>query len=98
MLIDGTYHCEIDTPMGKQKASVALKTDGNTLTGMADTPMGKKGFTGTVEGNCVAWQIEVTSPIGKIKFEFTGVVSSGNINGTAKAGSFGSFPFSGIKL
>ena len=98
MVIDGTYRIEIDTPMGKQKASVELKTDGCLLSGVADTPLGKKDFSGTVDGSDIAWQIEISSPLGKMKLEFTGTVSGSNISGQAKAGSFGCFPFCGARL
>jgi hypothetical protein len=98
MAIDGTYTIELDTPMGKQQAKLDLKTDGNKLEGTADTAMGKADFTGTGNGNDIAWEIKVSSPMGKLKLDFTGKISGNDISGEAKAGNFGSFPFKGKKI
>jgi hypothetical protein len=98
MAVNGTYSIVIDTPMGQQQAALALKTDGNTLTGTADTAMGKADFTGTANGNDIAWKITINSPMGKLKLEFTGQISGDDIFGRAKAGNFGCFPFKGKKI
>jgi hypothetical protein len=98
MAINGTYSIVIDTPMGKQQATLALKADGNKLEGTADTTMGKAVFTGTANGNDIAWEIAINNPIGKLKLEFTGRISGNDISGQAKAGDFGSFPFKGKKI
>jgi hypothetical protein len=98
MAINGMYSIIIDTPMGKQQATLALKTDGNKLEGTADTTMGKADFTGTANGNDIAWEISINSPMGKLKLEFAGQISGDDISGQAKAGNLGSFPFKGKKI
>ena len=98
MAVDGSYQIEMDTPMGKQKAVLILKANGNTLSGTADTPLGKKDFTGTIKGNVIAWKTEVEGPVGTINLEFTCAVSGCDISGKAKAGVLGSFPFRGKKI
>ena len=98
MAIDGKYNIEIDTPMGKQQARVSLKTDGNNLQGTAETSMGNTDFTGTANGNNIAWEIKIKSPMGSLKLEFTGRILGDDITGEAKAGDFGSFPFTGKKI
>ena len=40
MAIDGTYKIEIDTPMGKQEATLTLKTAGDKLSGTAESAYG----------------------------------------------------------
>jgi hypothetical protein len=98
MAVDGTYKVEIDTPIGKQRATIALKTDGAKLSGTADTSMGKKDFTGVVNGNDICLNIEISSPLGRMKLEFTGCISGNDICGEAKAGTMGCFPFKGKKI
>ncbi len=98
MAIDGTYKIEIDTPMGKQEATLTLKTSGGKLTGTADSAFGKSDFTGTVKGNEVAWDTEISSPMGQMKLEYTGKISGNDISGEVKAGNFGSSPFKGKKV
>jgi hypothetical protein len=98
MAIDGTYIIEIDTPLGKQKARVALKTEGNKLRGTAETPMGNTDLTGAANGNDITCEMKIKSPIGNMKLEFTGRISGDDITGQAKAGSFGCFPFKGKKV
>jgi hypothetical protein len=98
MVIDGTYDIEMDTPIGRQEAKLTMKADGGKLTGMMENSMGKTDITGTVVGNDVAWGIELNSPIGNMKLEFSGRVSGDEISGEAKIGSFGTSPFKGNKV
>jgi len=98
MAIDGTYKIVIDTPMGKQEATLALKTDGGKLSGTADSAMGKSEFTGTVNGDALAWVMDINSPMGQMKLEYTGKITGDDIAGEVKIGSFGSAPFSGKKV
>jgi hypothetical protein len=98
MAIDGTYKIEIDSPMGKQEATLTLKTDGDKLTGTDESFFGKHAFTGTVKGDTVTWTSDVSTPMGSIKLEYTGKVSGDDISGEVKAGSFGSSPFKGKRV
>ncbi len=97
MAIDGTYKVEIDTPIGKQESTLTLKTDGDKLSGMAESMMGKTDFTGTVKGDAVAWTMEVSTPMGQMKLEFSGKITGSDIAGEVKMGNFGSAPFKGKK-
>jgi hypothetical protein len=98
MAVDGTYQVEIDTPMGRQSGKLTLKTAGGSLTGTADTMLGKNDFTGTVKGDEAFWKVEIKSPMGAMKLEFKSRVAGDSITGEVKAGSFGSFPFQGKKI
>lgn len=98
MAIDGAYKIEIDTPMGKQEATITFKTDGDKLSGSADSMMGKQDFTGTVNGNDLAWTMDINSPMGEMKLEYTAKVTGDDIAGEVKAGNFGSSPFKGKKI
>ena|SRR4030042_1792988 len=99
MAIDGTYKIEIDTPMGKQEATLNLKTDGDKLSGTTESAFGKTDFSGgTVSGDTVAFSMEISSPMGNMKLDYSGKVSGNDISGSVKAGDFGSSPFKGKKV
>ncbi len=98
MAIDGTYKIEIDTPMGKQEATMTFKTAGDKVSGSAESMMGKSDFTGTVSGDTVKFKQDISSPMGQMVLEYTGTVTGDNIAGEVKAGNFGSSPFKGKRV
>ena len=82
MAIDGTYNVEIDTPMGKQESKLTLKTDGDTVGGSMESPMGTIEFSGgKVSGEDVSWEMEIDSPMGKMNLEYNVTVSGDDITG-----------------
>jgi hypothetical protein len=96
MAVDGTYNVEIDTPMGKQESKLILKTEGDTVGGSMDSPMGTMEFSGgRVSGDEISWEMEISSPMGKINLEYNLKVSGDDISGQVKAGNFGSSPLQG---
>lgn len=97
MAVDGTWEITVKTPMGAQKSTVVLNTDGGTLTGHQSGAQGGGDITdGTVDGNNVSWKAAVTSPM-PMTLEFSGAVDGDSIAGQVKAGSFGSFPWDGSR-
>ena len=51
---------------------------------------------GKVDGDNVSWKASITTPF-PMTLEFSGKVEGDKISGSVKAGSFGSFPFSGVR-
>ena len=49
---------------------------------------------GKIDGNTVTWKNAITTPF-PMTLEFAGTIDGDAISGNVKAGSFGSFPFSG---
>lgn len=98
MSVDGTYKVKVSSPIGEQEGKLVLKSEGNKITGTIEAPMGKADFSGNVNGNDVAWIMEISSPVGKAKLEFKGKVNGQDISGTVKTGIFGDFPFNGKKV
>jgi carbon-monoxide dehydrogenase large subunit len=98
MTIDGTYKIETDTPMGKQEGTLVLKTDGDKLSGTAESMMGKQEFTGTISGDSLTWTMKMTSPMGDMELVWTAKVTGDAIAGEVKAGNFGSSPFKGKRI
>jgi hypothetical protein len=98
MAIDGTYSIQIDTPMGAQTAALTLKTDGNILSGSAASGMGESEFTdGTIDGENIAWRMNINSPFGEMTLEFKGNISGDDISGEVTIGNFGTSPFRGSR-
>ena len=95
MSADGAWTITIDSPMGKQEASLDVKTDGATLTG-TQSAQGQSSEIkdGKVDGDTLTWSADITNPM-PMTLEFKGAVSGDTMTGEVKAGAFGSFPFAG---
>ena len=95
MAVDGKWEIVINSPLGAQKAQLDLKTDGASLTGTQQAAQGSGPLeNGKVEGNNLSWSAKISSPM-PMTLDFTGTVDGDKLSGSVKAGSFGSFPFTG---
>jgi hypothetical protein len=95
MSVDGKYEIVVQSPMGPQPSTLEIKAEGNVLTGTQSAQGRSQPITdGKVDGNAVSWKNAITTPF-PMTLEFAGTVDGDNISGNVKAGSFGSFPFSG---
>ena len=97
MAIDGNWTITMTTPMGERTATLVLKTAGGTLTGTqaADGDSGEI-FDGSVDGNNVAWKIEITNPM-QLTLAYTGTLDGDSMSGDMGIGPMGNFPFTGVK-
>jgi hypothetical protein len=97
MAADGTWHITIDTPMGARMAKLTLTTDGGTLRGQQSGDEGTTDiYDGTVNGNEVAWKVNITQPM-PLSLAFSGKVDGDKISGGVDTGAFGSLSFSGAR-
>ena len=97
MSADGTWNVTMNTPMGAQKASLVLKTDGDKLTGEMKGQQGTLALNdGKVTGDTLTWSANMTQPM-PIKLEFTGKVAGDKIAGSVKLGAFGNASFEGTR-
>jgi hypothetical protein len=95
MAVDGKWEIVINSPLGAQKASLDIATNGSALTGTQQAAQGSGPLeNGKVDGNNVTWSAKITSPM-PMTLDFTGTVDGDKLSGSVKAGSFGSFPFTG---
>ncbi len=95
MAVDGKYEIVVNSPMGPQPSTLELKTDGATLTGTQSAQGRSQAITdGKADGNAVSWKNAITTPF-PMTLEFAGTIDGDAISGNVKAGSFGSFPFTG---
>ena len=97
MSVDGTWEVSISTPMGEQKGTVTLTTNGNDLTGKMESAMVSKDFTGSVDGNTAKWEIDITNPM-PMTLKVSATVEGDSINGTVGLGMFGSAPMTGKRI
>jgi hypothetical protein len=96
MALDGAWNIEITSPMGPQKATLQITTDGGKLTGSQSGAQGTSTFEGAVDGDHGVWSANVTSPM-PMTLGFDVTASGDTLSGTVKAGSFGSFPLKGTR-
>ena len=98
MAVDGKWEIVINSPMGAQKATLELATSGGGLTGTQTAAQGSGPLeNGKVDGDAVSWSAKITSPM-PMTLDFAGAVDGDTLSGSVKAGSFGSFPFSGTRV
>ncbi len=92
---DGVWETVTNTPMGQQKATMTLATDGDTLTG---TLAGAQGTItiqdGKVDGDRLTWKADITSPM-PITLSFSARVDGDAISGNVALGAFGNASFEG---
>ena len=97
MSVDGTWDITTDTPMGAQKGTLSLATDGSTLTGKMSGAQGEIEIEdGTVDGDDISYKFSITSPMA-ITIEVTASIDGDNISGSAKLGAFGNATITGSR-
>ena len=95
MAVDGKWEITINSPLGAQKATLDLATNGSALTGSQQAAQGSGPVeNGKVDGNTLTWSAKISSPM-PMTLDFNGTVDGDKLSGSVKAGSFGSFPFTG---
>jgi hypothetical protein len=98
MSIDGTYNCEVKTPMGTMPVKMVLTTDGDILGGSCSTQLGDRNITGTLPSpDQIAFSAKVKSPMGEVLLEVNAKINGNDINGKVKAGRFGTHALTGKK-
>jgi hypothetical protein len=96
--VDGTYETVVKSPLGDQKATLTVKSDGNSWTGQQVGAMGTADITdGTVDGNTIKWKMSITVPM-PMTLDCEATIDGDNVTGTVGAGAFGSFPMSGNRV
>lgn len=97
MSATGSWNVTVKSPMGEGPATINLTEEGGALSGMLSGAQGDQSFTGgTVDGNSLAWTIDVTSPM-PMKVECSAEVDGNDISGSLKFGAMGSATFAGSR-
>ncbi|MGK6321911.1 hypothetical protein ACMGDM_02370 [Sphingomonas sp. DT-51] len=95
--VDGTYDCTVKSPLGDQKLTLTVTSQGDSFTGQASGAMGASDVQGKVDGNTLAWKQQMTSPM-PMTLDIAATVDGDTITGSVGAGAFGSFPLSGTRV
>mgnify|MGYP001191959202 FL=1 len=97
MSADGSWDCTINSPMGAQQAMLTLVTEGSTLSGTMAGAQGTQEFAGgTVDGDNLEWEVQMTSPM-PMTLEISATVAGDTISGNVKLGAFGNASFEGTR-
>ena len=95
--VDGTWDTIVKSPLGDQKSTLTVKSDGNSFTGTNAGAMGSVDITdGTVDGNTISWKMNMTVPM-PMTLDCTATIDGDKITGSVAAGAFGSFPMTGTR-
>jgi len=94
MSADGNWKTTINSPMGVQQGTLSITTSGATFTGKMQSAQGTQDISGKVDGNTLTWGSKLTQPF-PIDLEFTVTVTGDSMEGSVKAGAFGSSPLKG---
>ncbi|HWK34931.1 hypothetical protein [Sphingomonas sp.] len=95
--VDGTWETVTKSPMGDQKATLTVASDGDTFTGSYVGAMGSTEIKdGKVDGDTLRWSIDISIPM-PMTLTIEATVDGDAINGTVTAGAFGSFPMDGAR-
>lgn len=95
--VDGTYDCVVKSPLGDQKTTLTVNSDGNSFTGTNAGAMGSTDVSGMVNGNTLSWKLSVTVPM-PLTLDCEASVDGDVLTGTVGAGAFGSFPMTGKRI
>ena len=95
--VDGTWDTVVKSPLGDQKATLTVKSDGGTFTGVNAGAMGSADISGTVDGNTLHWTMSITVPM-PMTLDCTATIDGDTLTGSVGAGAFGSFPLSGNRV
>lgn len=96
MSVDGAWKTTINSPMGVQEGELDINSSGDSFTGKMKGRMGEQDISGKVDGDTLTWSASITSPF-PMTLEFTVTVSGDAMNGSVKAGAFGSSPLTGVR-
>ncbi len=95
--VDGTYDVVVKSPLGDQKSTLTVKSDGATFTGTNAGAMGSNDISGDVNGNTLSWKQQMTVPM-PMTLDMSVTVDGDAVSGTVGAGAFGSFPLAGTRV
>ena len=93
--VDGSWDTVTKSPMGDQKATLTVVSDGSTFTGNYAGALGSTEIKdGTVEGNTLKWKVSMTVPM-PMTLDCEATIDGDTLNGNVTAGMFGTFAMTG---
>jgi carbon-monoxide dehydrogenase large subunit len=95
--IDGNWKMVLSTPMGPQEMQGHFESEGQSLTGYLTSPEGQQGFSGSIVGNQVKFDLKVVKPM-KITLKYDLTVAGDKLTGKVKMGIFGTAKLTGDRI
>jgi len=96
MTADGSWKTTINSPIGVQEGALDILTSGDTFKGTMKGRAGAQEISGAVQRNVLTWSAAITQPV-PTTLEFTVTVDGDKMNGSVKAGAFGTSPLTGVR-
>lgn len=94
--VDGVWQVVMSTPMGPQEMTAHFRSDGGTVSGELVSDQGSQGFSGTLEGNRIRFDLAVEKPM-KLTLKYDITIEGDDLTGKAKMGMFGSAKLKGTR-
>jgi hypothetical protein len=91
--VAGAWELTVDSPQGANTSTLALKQDGDKLTGELGSAMGSTPVTGTFSAGSVAITANLDVQGTSLQLGISGKVDADTMTGSVKVGDFGEFPF-----
>ena len=85
MTIDGDYTLTIDTPMGQQKGTMTIRSNGGKVSGTLSNGIGETDFSdGALDGDAVRFDVRIPTPIGRLRAHVAGRFEGDHFTADAK--------------
>lgn len=95
--VDGAWDCITKSPLGEQKSTLTVSSDGDRFTGTNSGTMGSLDvIDGRVDGNTLSWKMELKVPM-QMTLDCTATVDGDTLTGGVTAGAFGTSPMTGTR-
>lgn len=94
--VDGEWQIVMSTPMGPQEMTAHFRSDGGKVSGELVSDQGSQGFTGTLDGNRIRFDLAVEKPM-KLTLKYDITIEGDELTGKAKMGMFGSAKLKGTR-
>ena len=95
--VDGKWDCAVESPMGAQEFVLTVVRAGDSFSGSAEGGIGRKEIEdGSIDGDTLSWTMHVSKPM-PVTLTCKATVAGDTLDGTVKAGIFGSFPITGTR-
>ena len=94
--VDGSWDCTVKSPLGDQKMTLTVRSEGATWSGTVSGAMGSSDLSGEADGDTISWKQQMTVPM-PMTLDCKATANGDTMTGTVGAGAFGSFPLSGTR-
>ena len=94
--VDGSWDCTVKSPLGDQKMTLTVRSEGSTWSGTVSGAMGSSDLSGEADGDTISWKQQMTVPM-PMTLDCKATANGDTMTGTVGAGAFGSFPLSGTR-